>query len=150
MINKPFIGVIGGSTAKAHTLKLAEKVGQLIAERGGILVCGGTSGVMEASARGAKLAGGVTIGILPTRNRADANKFIDFPIATGIDIARNFVIACTCDGFVAIDGAYGTLTEIAYAIKLGKRVVSLESWGIPGVIQAKTPEEALDFLFENL
>ncbi|MGB9561934.1 MAG: TIGR00725 family protein, partial [bacterium] len=66
------------------------------------------------------------------------------------DIARNFIIACTCDAFVAVDGAYGTLTEIGYAIQLGKRVVGLESWGIPGVVQASTPEEAVDLLFEHL
>jgi len=124
--------------------------GGFSAKRGGVLVCGGLSGVMEASARGAKLAGGLTIGILPSRNTRDANEYIDIPIATGMDISRNFIIACTCDAFIAIDGAYGTLTEMAYALQLGKKVIGLESWNIDGVIIASSPEEAVDLVFQGI
>ncbi|HEC82902.1 MAG TPA: TIGR00725 family protein [Firmicutes bacterium] len=139
-----FIGVIGGSEASDELLKLAERVGSLIASEGCVLVCGGLGGVMEAAAKGAKSAGGLTVGVLPGGSRSDANPYIDIAIATNMGHARNAIIAHTCDALIAVGGRYGTLSEISFGLALGKRVVSLKSWDVdPGIIAAGTPEEAV-------
>lgn len=139
-----FIGVIGGSEASEELLKLAERVGSLIASEGCVLVCGGLGGVMEAAAKGAKSAGGLTVGVLPGGSRSDANPYIDIAIATNMGHARNAIIAHTCDALIAVGGRYGTLSEISFGLALGKRVVSLKSWDVdPGIIAAGTPEEAV-------
>jgi len=98
---------------------------------------------MEAAARGARSAGGLTIGILPGPSPADANPHIDIPIATGIGYARNSMVAMNADVLIAIDGKYGTLSEIAYGMIYGKRIIGLGTWEIDGVITAATPEEAV-------
>ena len=117
----------------------AVRVGELIAIAGAVLVCGGLGGVMEAAALGAKKAGGLTIGILPGGSTAEANPSIDVPVATGIGYARNAIVALNADALIAIDGEYGTLSEIAYGIIYGKTVVGLGTWDIRGVIPARTP-----------
>ena len=137
------IGVIGGSKPDTASREAALRVGELIAKAGAILVCGGLSGVMEAAAQGAKQAGGLTIGIVPGCSAGDANPSIDVPIATGIGYARNAVVALNADALIAIDGEYGTLTEIAYGIIYGKPVVGLGTWDVRGVIPAQSPEEAV-------
>ncbi len=137
------VGIIGGSDVDGQTYRRAEEVGRLLAERGAAVISGGLSGVMEASAKGAKSVGGVTIGIVPGSDGGSANRHTDYVIATNMGHARNIIIAHSSDAFIAIGGKYGTLSEIAIALKLGKRVVSLGSWDIRGVIKAATPEEAV-------
>ncbi len=136
------IGIIGGSRPSAAHLELAFEVGKLVAQKGGVVICGGLGGVMEAAARGAKQAGGLTIGILPGSDAAEANPFIDIVIVTGMGHARNALVALNSDSLIAVGGEYGTLSEIAFGRIYNKKIVSLESWEIPGVIQARTPEEA--------
>jgi len=148
--HKKRIGVIGGRAAPKGLLHKAEKLGRIIAENGDILVCGGLGGVMEAAARGAKSAGGITIGILPSSNPRTANSYIDFPIATGLGEARNFIIINTSDALVAVDGKYGTLTEIAAALGLGKIVAGISTWDIPGVHPFETAQEAMDYIYSVL
>jgi hypothetical protein len=137
------IGVIGGSQVDPETYRIAEEVGNLIAKRGAVLVNGGLSGVMEASARGAKEAGGTTIGVLPGDDKRSANRYIDHAIVTDMGHGRNVIIAHTADSLIAIGGEYGTLSEIAVALKIGRTVISLNSWEIPGVQKASSPEEAV-------
>jgi uncharacterized protein (TIGR00725 family) len=148
--SRPHIGVIGGSDCTEVVAQLAEQVGAGIAQRGGVLVCGGLTGVMEAACRGAKQAGGTTIGILPGYRREEANAYVDIAIATGLGEARNLAIIRTADRIVAIDGSHGTLSEIGFALRMGKRVVGLETWDIRGVIRAESSEQALDLAFEGL
>lgn len=143
------IGVIGGSRADRKFLDLAYKVGKLIAAYGGILVCGGLDGVMEAAARGAKEAGGLTVGIIPGSNKDEANAHIDLAVATGLGHTRNSLVAMNSDVLIAIDGEYGTLSEIAFARIYGKRVIGLETWDIPNVFAARTPEEAVALAFQD-
>jgi uncharacterized protein (TIGR00725 family) len=148
--SKVHIGVIGGSECAAEVAQVAEQVGAGIARRGGVLVCGGLTGVMEAACRGAKQAGGVTIGILPGHKREEANEHVDIAIATGLGEARNLAIIRTADGLIAIDGSHGTLSEIGFALRMGKRVIGLQTWDIAGVVRAESPEQALDLIFEGL
>jgi uncharacterized protein (TIGR00725 family) len=118
-------------------------VGRLLAERGAVLVCGGLGGTMEAACRGAKQAGGTTVGLLPGGSRSDANEFVDVAIPTGLGEARNALVVRAADVVVAVGGGYGTLSEIALALKAGKRVVGLGSWEIDGVVAADGPEAAV-------
>jgi len=147
---KRVIAVIGGRRVKKGLLLMAEEVGRLIAERGAVLLCGGLGGIMEASAKGAKDAGGLTLGVLPQDDKGHANPFIDVPVATGLGIGRNVIIARTADALVAIGGQYGTLSEIAFSLQLKKPVVGIETWDIDGVIRAETPEDAVRKIFDNL
>ena len=144
-IGTPIIGVVGRGISQPELRAVAEEVGREIARKGAVLVCGGLGGVMTDAARGAKEIGGTTLGILPGANTTDANEFIDFPIATNMGAARNSIIAHTADVLIAIGGAYGTLSEIALALKLGKGVVALQpTFQIPGVILALSPAAAVD------
>jgi uncharacterized protein (TIGR00725 family) len=124
------IGVIGSGNCAPKVGKLAEEVGRGIAKAGGTLVCGGLGGVMEYACKGAKRAGGTTIGILPGMSKEDANDFVDIPIVTGISIARNLIIINSADVLIAISGGYGTLSEIAFALNLHKPVVALQTWAL--------------------
>jgi len=127
------IAVIGGDSPHADALPAAEAVGREIASRGHVLVCGGRGGVMEAACNGAREAGGHTLGILPGPTTAEANPHVEFAVATGMGSARNSIIALTADAVIAIDGGYGTLSEIALAFVYGKPVVGLDTWRItPG------------------
>lgn len=147
---KPIIAVIGGRRAEKSQLKEAEKAGILLAERGAVLVCGGLGGVMEAASRGAKSAGGLTLGILPHDHKREANAYIDIPVATGMGIGRNVVICRTADAAIAIGGEYGTLSEIAFALQMQKPVIGISSWEMEGVIPAKDADEAVAKVFEAL
>jgi len=123
----------------------AEEVGRLLAERGHSIVTGGRGEVMAAAARGAKSAGGTTIGILPGTAREDANEWIDHVVLTGVGHARNLAVAASGDAVIAVGGSWGTLSEIAFASLLRRRVVVLEpGWEIEGVLRARTPEEAVE------
>ncbi len=124
------VAVIGASEAEEAILKKAEAVGEGIAKMGAILICGGMGGIMEAACRGAKKAGGFTIGILPGTDKTDANLYVDLPIVTGIGQARNIIIARNCHVAVAIAGRYGTLTEIAYCLMFDVPVIGLGTWKI--------------------
>jgi len=143
------IGVIGGGGAAGERYRDAERVGELVATRGAVLINGGLGGVMEASAKGAKTAGGTTIGIIPGSHRKEANHYIDHIISTDMGHGRNILIAHSSDALIAIGGEFGTLSEIALSLKLGKKVVSLHSWDIRGTLRATTPEEAVSLLFSE-
>jgi len=141
------IAVIGGRVADKEALKAAEDIGRLIAENGWKLICGGMGGVMREACKGAFKADGDTIGILPTKNNTKANKYVKTAIATGIGIARNSIIAHSADGAIAVSGKYGTLSEIAYFLQLGKPVVLLHcQWDIDGALVAGFPDEAIEIL----
>jgi uncharacterized protein (TIGR00725 family) len=137
------IGVIGGSQPDKRSLEAAYKVGELIAKAGAILICGGLGGVMEAAASGAKKEGGFTIGILPGTQPHEANPSIDVPVATGMGYSRNSLVAMNAHVLIAIDGEYGTLSEIAYGKIYGKKVIGLGTWEVKGIIEAASPEEAV-------
>ena len=123
----------------------AEEVGRLLAERGCTVVTGGLGEVMGAAARGAKSAGGTTIGILPGESRAEANEWIDHAVVTGIGHARNLAVAASGDVVIAVGGSWGTLAEIGFAMRLGRRVVVLEpGWDVEGLDRAPTPSEAVE------
>jgi uncharacterized protein (TIGR00725 family) len=118
-------------------------VGRGLAARGAVVVCGGLGGVMEAACRGAKEAGGQTVGILPCTDRAAANPFVDTAVPTGLGEARNALVVRAADALIAVGGGYGTLSEIALALKAGKRVVGLDSWDIDGVVAVCDAEAAV-------
>jgi uncharacterized protein (TIGR00725 family) len=142
------ITVVGGGSCDEKTAAAAERVGEEIARRGGVLICGGLGGVMEAAARGAKRAQGLTIGILPGERAEDANPHIDVPIATGLGEARNVVNVRAGDAVVAVKGRYGTSSEIALALGMGIPVVAFDSWAeVRDVVQAGSPEEAVATAF---
>jgi uncharacterized protein (TIGR00725 family) len=141
---KKRIGVIGGSSATSEDLKNAEHMGGLIAKHNYILVNGGMRGIMEASARGAKSAGGFVIGILPGTNPEEGNPFSDITIPTGLGHMRNSVVILNSDLLVAINGSYGTLSEIAFAKIYLKTVFGLNTWDIEGVIPLSSPEEVIN------
>jgi uncharacterized protein (TIGR00725 family) len=143
-MERKIIGVIGAGVAEEELLRDAEETGRLIARHGFILVCGGQGGVMEAAAKGAKEGGGTTVGILPQADRHAANHYIDIPVATGFGEGRNVIIVRTADLLIAIGGEYGTLSEIAFALKMHKTVIGLGSWEIPGVVRASSPLDAME------
>jgi uncharacterized protein (TIGR00725 family) len=144
----PYVSVVGSGTASGELYENAREVGRLVAERGGTVVCGGRSGVMEAVAKGATEAGGTAIGILPDEDRERANTFLSFSIATGTGHARNLAVVCSGDVVIAIGGEYGTLSEIGLALKVGRPVAALESWDLGGHVSvAATPEEAVETAF---
>jgi uncharacterized protein (TIGR00725 family) len=147
---RSYVGVIGGAECPADIARLAEQVGVGIARRGASLICGGHTGVMEAACRGAQAAGGMTIGILPGADRAQANPYVDVAIATGFGEARNLAIIRTADVLIAIAGSYGTLSEIGFALRMGKRVIGLRTWDIDGVEPADSPEHALELAFRAI
>jgi uncharacterized protein (TIGR00725 family) len=129
----------------------AEEVGRLLAERGCTVVTGGRGSVMAAAARGAKSAGGVTIGVLPGESRREANEWIDHAVVTGVGHARNLAVVASGDAVIAVGGRWGTLAEIGFANLLGRRVVILEpGWQLDGVPRAATPQEAVDLALEAL
>ncbi|GAG43986.1 unnamed protein product, partial [marine sediment metagenome] len=122
------IGVIGSSRADGEAIALAKEVGKGIARGGGILLCGGLGGVMEAAAQGAKEEGGITVGVLPGTCRDEANDYIDIPIVTGMGFARNIIIVRSSHAVIAVKGESGTLSEIAYALQLSVPIVGLKTW----------------------
>jgi uncharacterized protein (TIGR00725 family) len=142
------VSVIG--SGREHEAR-AEEVGRLLAERGVVVVTGGLDEVMEAAARGAKSAGGTTIGVLPGESHAQANPWIDHAVVTGIGHARNLAVAASGEAVIAVGGSWGTLAEIGFARRLGRPVVVLEpGWAIEGVERASTPAEAVERALELL
>jgi uncharacterized protein (TIGR00725 family) len=125
-------------------------VGRLIAERGAVLVCGGLGGAMKAACRGAQEAGGVTVGILPGTDRSAANAYVDVALPTGLGQARNALVVHAADVLIAIGGGYGTLSEVALALRAGKPVVGVETWPIEGVVTVDGPEAAVRAAFDAL
>ena len=151
------IGVMGPGTCSPAEARAARAVGRRIAERGGILVCGGGGGVMEATSRGAQEAGGLVLGILPSESETTANPYVGIPIVTGLGNARNAVNVLTSHALIAIAGGPGTLSEIALALKVGTPVVGLRTWSFsmsgssglqPGIFTARTPREAVEQAFQ--
>jgi len=118
----------GGPDVAAEILEAAEAVGRAVGDAGAILVCGGRDGVMEAACRGAKEAGGLTVGILPGLDRSEANAFVDVAVPTGMGEARNALVVRAADAVIAVDGGYGTLSEIALALVAGTPVVGIATW----------------------
>jgi len=130
---------------------LAEAVGELLAQRGATVICGGLTGVMEAACRGAKSKGGLTIGILPGEDPSTANPWVDIPIATGINYARNIAVVKSAQAVIAIGGNYGTLSEIAFALKGGIPVIGLHTWSLSrngreddSIVKVYSATEAVD------
>jgi uncharacterized protein (TIGR00725 family) len=146
---KTIIGIIGSGDRQKSRDELAEEVGRLLANRGAALVCGGLSGIMEAASRGCREAGGVTIGILPGSDKLDANPHIEFPIPTGMGVARNVLVVRASDAVIALPGGPGTMSEIALALNIEKPVIDLGNWDIEGTTKADTPQEAVTLAFEK-
>ena len=148
--------MIGGGQCGVAEYASAMEVGRLVAEAGATLVCGGLAGVMEAAARGAKEAGGATIGILPGHDRSLANPFLDHVITTGIGHARNLAVVSSGDAVIAVGGSYGTLAEIGLAARIGRPVVILSGWrlqndqGTEGIWYASSPREAVALVHHAL
>lgn len=140
------VSVIGGGRIGNSDTQLAYGVGKLLGERGHTLICGGRTGVMEAACRGAKETGGDTIGILPSTDPNEANEYVDVPIATGIGNARNVLVALNGEGVIAIDGSYGTLSEIAHALDFGRPVAGIGTHDVAGVEAVETPEDAVVYV----
>lgn len=144
------VAVIGAASCSPSEAKEAEIVGRVLAEEGATLLCGGRGGVMEAACRGARRAGGLTVGILPGDDPSAANPYVDIAIATGLGEARNAIVARTAQAVVAIGGRYGTLSEIAFALKHGLPVVGLNTWKLeppaggtlPSIVYVDDPVEA--------
>src|SRR3990167_7260646 len=126
------ISVIGGHKSSKEVEQIAHDIGKIIVRVGAILVCGGLDGVMEAAARGAKEAGGLTIGLLPGKDKGDANPFIDIALPTSIGFARNAIVACSADIIVALPGSYGTSSEISYGMVFERPVIDFGNWNVPG------------------
>ena len=146
-----FIGVIGGGEVSAKTAAIAKEVGREIARHKAVLICGGMGEVMEAACKGAVSEGGLTVGILPGDSRSQANSCVRIPIVTGIGYARNVAVVKSSQVIIAIDGSYGTLTEIGYALQSGIPVIGLDTWTFSNknqpdceIISAAGPKEAVE------
>jgi uncharacterized protein (TIGR00725 family) len=150
------VGDIGANRPDRQTYQLAEEVGKEVAKKGAAVVCGGLGGVMEAVCKGARSEGGLTIGIIPSDFKDDANRYVQIPIVTGMGIGRNVMLVKTADVVIAVGGGFGTLSEIGHALNLGKTVVGLGTWKlerafdkpIPGLVEAETPKEAVRIALE--
>ena len=149
----PYVAVIGATNATEWELDTAERLGHLLAEAGCVLVCGGLGGVMNAVARGCEVAGGVSIGILPGDDRVLASRHLTVAIATGFGEARNAIVARSADAVIAVGGEFGTLSEIALALKMGTPVIGVGTWELgrddlerDPIVRAETPEQALESL----
>ena len=150
MTQRVQISVIGASEGAEEILRDAEAVGRGIAEAGAVLVCGGLTGVMEAASKGAAEAGGTVLAVLPTLSPADANPYVTHAVATGTGHARNLAVVASGEAVIAVGGEWGTLSEIAYARKLGRPVVAIQSWTLRnhagtdlGIVEAESPEKAV-------
>jgi hypothetical protein len=151
------IGVIGADKCSSNIARIAEEVGAEIARRGCILICGGRGGVMEAACKGARDAGGLTIGVLPGPDRSEANKYVSVPIVTNIGEARNAIVVLSSQGIIAIDGGYGTLSEIALALKARIPIVGLRTWSLAmegtadsSILRATTALQAVEMLLDGI
>lgn len=151
------VAVIGASEASEDELKMATEVGKELARCGCAVICGGLGGVMEAVCRGACEEGGVTIGILPGENGLKANKYVQFPIATGIGYARNMSVVKSAQAVIAIGGSYGTLSEIGYALKSGIPVIGLNTWQLfrngkrdNSILYVETAQDAVEIAVDAI
>jgi uncharacterized protein (TIGR00725 family) len=156
-IDAPYVAVIGASNATEWELATAERLGSLLAEAGCVLVCGGLTGVMDAAARGCEAAGGTSIGILPGDDRTLASRHLTVAVATGFGEARNAIVARSADAVIAVGGEFGTLSEIALALKMGTPVIGVGTWELgrddldrDPIVRAETPDQALERLREAL
>ncbi len=138
-----YVAVVGPGDATPDQERVAEAVGRGLAERGTIVVCGGLGGVMAAACRGARSAGGTTVGLLPGRDRGAANEWVEIAIPTGLGELRNGLVVRAADALIAVGGGTGTLSEIALALKGGLPVVGLGTWDIDGIEPASQPDEAV-------
>jgi uncharacterized protein (TIGR00725 family) len=145
------IAVIGNSSCSPEETKLAESVGELLAQQGVTVICGGLGGVMEAVCRGAKSKGGLTVGILPGQDSSTANPWVDIPVVTSLGEARNVAVVKSAQAVIAIGGSYGTLSEIAYALKSETPVIGLNTWSLSrngreddSIIRVQSATEAVD------
>ena len=146
---KPVIAVVGAGKCSKKLRDRAAEVGKYVAENGGVIVCGGLGGIMEGAARGAKEAGGATIGILPTENKDDANEYIDYVIPSGFGEARNMLVIRTADVVVAFPGKFGTLSEMAFAMQAKKPVISVNAWKLgEDIKQVESAEQAAKLAME--
>jgi uncharacterized protein (TIGR00725 family) len=150
MSREPYVAVVGPSAGTPAELAIGEAVGRLVAEAGAVLVCGGMGGVMEAAAGGAMNAGGKTVGILPTSSRLEGNPYLTVAVATGMGEARNAIVVRTADVVIAVHGEFGTLSEIALALKIGRPVVGLGTWElrkagepVDAIVRATSAEDAV-------
>ncbi|MCK4354137.1 MAG: TIGR00725 family protein [Dehalococcoidia bacterium] len=144
------IAVVGDSSCPPEETKVAETVGELLAQRGAIVICGGLGGVMAAACRGAKSKGGLAIGVLPGEDASMANPWVGIPIVTGVGYARNMAVVKSAQAVIAIGGNYGTLSEIAYALKSNIPVIGLNTWSLSRngreddpIIRANSAQEAV-------
>jgi len=149
------IGVLGPHNCTEADYALGVEVGERLAEAGATVVCGGLDGMMEASAKGAKSKGGLTVGVLPGESEEDANAYVDVAIPTGLGVLRNVLLVSSCDAVIAVRGRYGTLSEIAFALRLGIPVVGLHTWNLvrdgktdEGIHIAESPEQAVKSALE--
>ena len=156
-MSSPLIAVVGGGATGVEEESLAEEVGRLLAERGAIVVTGGLGGVMAAACRGAKEAGRLTIGLLPGADPATANEWVDVAIAPGMGEGRNVLVARAAAAVIAIGGEFGTLSEIALALKLGRPVIGIETWemtrsglSLDPILRAKDAAQAVELAFERI
>ena len=150
MTREVYIAVVGPSAGTPAELAIGEAVGRGVAEAGGVLVCGGMGGVMEAAAGGCADAGGRSVGILPSDSRLDANPYLTIAVATGMGEARNAIVVKTADAVIAIHGEFGTLSEIALALKMGKPVIGIGTWElgkegepVDAIVRAADAKEAV-------
>lgn len=149
MLNQKItISVIGGHDASPDMIELAENVGKMVAEVGCILVCGGLGGVMEHASKGCKASGGMTIGLLPGKDKQDANPYIDIALPTTIGFARNAMVAASADIIVALPGSHGTSSEISYGIVYKRPIIDLGSWDRKEMIKVSSVEEAKEKILE--
>jgi uncharacterized protein (TIGR00725 family) len=144
----PYVAVVGPGEASAEELEAAEQVGRGLAQAGAVVVCGGLGGVMAAACRGASEAGGTTVGILPGLDRAAANQWVQVAIPTGLGELRNGLVVRTGDVVVAVGGAYGTLSEVALALKTGVPVLGIGTWEIEGINQIQSAAAAVERALE--
>jgi len=154
-VSRPVVAVVGGGLCSAEEAAVAEAVGRHLAEAGAILICGGLGGVMAAACRGARSADGLTVGVLPGFGAGEANPYVDIPIVTGMGEARNVIIVRTAAAVIAVGGEFGTLSEIAFALKLGRPVIGLGTWELAregrrsqAIRKAGTPKEAVRLALE--
>ena len=150
MYSNQRISVFGGRDITPDVYEDTLEIGRRLADEGYLVFCGGGAGVMEAIAKGVHDEGGIVVGVLKGDDLEEGNKYLTVPIATGIGIARNAILAYNCDAAIAISGQYGTLSEIAYAFQLKKPVIGYKTWDIDPVIQANTPEEVVSKLNKEL
>jgi len=151
MVKRVLVGVIGGSWCSSEEEEWAVAVGRLLAERGAVLLCGGLGGVMEAAARGAQQGGGLTVGLLPGADPAEANPYIEVPLATGMGEMRNALIVRAAQAVIAIGGGWGTLSEIALAQRIKTPVVGLHDAFASGIDipRVSSPEAAVAWALEQ-